>query len=1508
MWSSYVGGTDYDYALAAAVDSADNVIVTGETRSIKFYGEDTPGGADVFVAKYAADGTSLWTAVVGGSGDDYGFDVAVDSADNIIVSGITSSNNLPGAVNGYLGKTDAFVAKLDSAGNVVWSMYLGGGEKDQGYGVAVDASDNVVVAGYTESKNFQGAMNYFWGGSFDGFIAVVSADGVRQWAAYIGGAYSDYCQAVAVDVWGDYIVAGGSSVSTLPGAVNKRHGGEDGFVTKYGPSGQLRWSSYIGGNESDRAYDIAITDAGNIVVAGDTQSTDMEGAANSNYGGTDAFVAIADPNGTIVSARYIGGSGSDRARGVCIDMFGNILIAGTTYSSDLTYANNAKDLGADVFVAGVGADGTMLISTYAGGGSEDLGMGVAVDSGNFMVLAGSSSSNNFPGSEVGDYNGGSRDGFVAKLEGIVNNAPDLVVMSNINEIAAVTGETVSVSVEIQNAGTTDALAMGPGYFNTALYLSEEAETGWDALEAESLGVFELSMLGAGDKHAGKIEFSAGETAGVWYLRAKVDDFDSVLESREHNNWGQVIKLTVKEPPGKADMVVAGAGPASISAIEGETVTVNVQIHNAGEADAATAGGGAFSTTLFIASDPNTDWESLSSDIPPIDRGVVNSGWYYASEIEFAAPEPGVWYLRVKTDSTNLVDESDEANNWSEIIVLKVEKGPSVADLLISAPEHMVIRSSPGERVNLTMDIQNAGDANALPEGGDGVVTAVYRANYSSVDWGALGSKNIVGRTETGAFGPGEIRNITVSFKATSELGTYFLRAKVDNSGAVEEISETNNWGPVIEMIVAADAMPDVMVSFADANSITARPDEVVDVEMDVVNTGSDYAIPQGVNYFDSVLYMANRADADWDGLGDANSLGYVRINFLEVGEVQRGAVSFLAPYEHGTYYLRAKADVGGAVDEANEYNNWSVRVPLVVSGLPVTNEPPVVVVGGGQTVAEGKTLRFAVTATDPDGDGVTLWAQGLPAGAVFADGMFDWSAGYDQAGEYEVTFVASDGELTDSKTVAITVENTNRIPMLIFVPAKTVSENEDLAFSVEAVDLDGDAMTFWAEDLPRGASFSGGSFAWRPDFTQAGQYMVTVYVTDGIANNSQRITITVVNVNRPPVADAGEDRTATDADGDGGELVTLDATGSSDPDGDIVEYSWQDNLGAVIPKGVNPTALFGVGYHQVTLTVKDAQGATSSDTVDVLVNGRGNQPPIAKAGPDQDVVDSDGDGKAEVDLDGSGSTDPDGTIKTHLWVSGSTFLLGETVRMSLPVGSHTVILTVIDNDGASSSDTMLVTVRAGGINHPPVLGAIADSTVGENRGLTFSVGASDADNDAVSLAASGLPAGARFADGVFVFRPWYDQQGIYEITFTASDGLLADSQTMNVTVEDAELSGWYRGWLEDNGKIEPAGGEDVVVLNAIGDKSVDEKGLLTFTVFAQSLSAVTYWADVLPAGARFESGVFAWRPWYDQGGVWTITFGGSNGQSEDSETIDITVNDVAVAGWYQAWIESVRQE
>jgi len=266
---------------------------------------------------------------------------------------------------------------------------------------------------------------------------------------------------------------------------------------------------------------------------------------------------------------------------------------------------------------------------------------------------------------------------------------------------------------------------------------------------------------------------------------------------------------------------------------------------------------------------------------------------------------------------------------------------------------------------------------------------------------------------------------------------------------------------------------------------------------------------------------------------------------------------------------------------------------------------PVVIAPASVSGVIGTLLSFVVTASDPDGQGISsLTAAPLPAGASFttaankSSGTFSWTPAIGQAGSRTVTFTASNA-LGASALTVINVVDGNRPPTLSAPASIATSEGSLVSFTVVATDLDGEHVTLGIQNRPVGATFvdagnNTGAFTWTPSFSQSGAYTVTLTGTDahGAAATPVQVAITVDNLNRAPTASAG---------GPYGGIVavplTFNGTGSSDPDGDPLAYTWTFGDGA-LGSGVTPTHSYSAGgTFVVTLSVSDGFNSAAATTI-----------------------------------------------------------------------------------------------------------------------------------------------------------------------------------------------------------------------------------------------------------------------------------------------------------------------
>jgi hypothetical protein len=313
VYSTYLGGGNGDECNGIAIDSSGNAYITGYTTSFNFpitsgaFDISYNGAGDGFVCKLNPNGTALlYSTYLGGKDEDWASGIAIDGSGNAYITGYSGSTDFPttpeafetSSHGGGYNNSDAFVTKVDSTGTaLVYSTYLGGGNIDHALGIAIDASGNAYITGYTSSTDF----------------------------------------------------------STTPDAIDTSFNGEapfyysDVFVTKLNPSGTaLLYSTYLGGGDDDEGYGIAVDDMENVYITEYIFSTDFPttpDAFDISYNGSgDVAVTKLNARGTgLVYSTYLGGGGNEEGFGIAVDGSGNTYITGRTFSHDFPTTPGAFD-------------------------------------------------------------------------------------------------------------------------------------------------------------------------------------------------------------------------------------------------------------------------------------------------------------------------------------------------------------------------------------------------------------------------------------------------------------------------------------------------------------------------------------------------------------------------------------------------------------------------------------------------------------------------------------------------------------------------------------------------------------------------------------------------------------------------------------------------------------------------------------------------------------------------------------------------------------------------------------------------------------------------------------------------------------------------------------------------------------------------------------------------------------------------------------------------------------
>lgn len=382
LWAVRLGGAGADTALALAVDAAGDVVVAGETSSADFPAtagalqQTHGGGADAFVARLSGGSGALLSATyLGGNGADRANALAIDAAGRPVISGRTSSTDLPvspGAFqSGYRGGAfDAFAARL-SAGldQNVFTTYVGGAGNDAAFAVGVDAAGTVFLAGGTRSTDFPltGTAYSSTPLDTDAFLARLSASGATLlYGTFLGGSQTDRANALVLEPSGTVLVAGQTASTDFPSLlpVQPAYGGgpNDGFLVRVDPAasgaGSVTFGSFLGGNGDDRIHALTRAADARTLLAGQTSSTNLavRNAPQAGFAGgaSDALFAVLGPALAVESLGPVGGGAEDAAHAALLSgaSLAEPWLFGTTRSSAFPLAAPLQPIfggGADAF-------------------------------------------------------------------------------------------------------------------------------------------------------------------------------------------------------------------------------------------------------------------------------------------------------------------------------------------------------------------------------------------------------------------------------------------------------------------------------------------------------------------------------------------------------------------------------------------------------------------------------------------------------------------------------------------------------------------------------------------------------------------------------------------------------------------------------------------------------------------------------------------------------------------------------------------------------------------------------------------------------------------------------------------------------------------------------------------------------------------------------------------------------------------------------------------------------
>ena len=529
-FASYIGGEGDDQGLAMTLDDQGYIYIAGATNSLTLPEGFQPintliGIQDSFITKISPDGQSIiYTTYLGGSGyriphhrgekypkwdendDDTpwweveqrdhdqkqaNYDkeqangIAVTKMEEVLITGITNSNTdfplVQPIQSQYGGGTvDSYVAKLSEDGSeILFSTYLGGADTDTGIAVALDSSENIIIAGNSNSKDFptmKAIQNKSQGGQ-EIVITQLSADGqLIQYSTYLGGRDEDTVKAMILDSKGNLVLTGYTRSWDFPitfdayqsrlGGVkrgfNQGNGTYDAILTRLQADGQsLIYSTYLGGTGFDMGTSIASDGQDKLWLAGNTTSSrdfPVTGAVfQSRYGGglSNGFVARFDmETDKLEASGYLGDSSFVGMGGIAHGSDESLWIAINTRQQSISKYRIRNPLPGekrDILVTKVNADLSLILTSITlGGQGDDLVHATASDQINGIYIAGTTrSQEDFPVVNAFQpfFGGGRQDTFFVKLidETIISNHSPVITSSPIT--SALVGENYKYDVD-----------------------------------------------------------------------------------------------------------------------------------------------------------------------------------------------------------------------------------------------------------------------------------------------------------------------------------------------------------------------------------------------------------------------------------------------------------------------------------------------------------------------------------------------------------------------------------------------------------------------------------------------------------------------------------------------------------------------------------------------------------------------------------------------------------------------------------------------------------------------------------------------------------------------------------------------------------------------------------------------------------------------------------------------------------------------------------------------------
>ncbi len=453
QWAKGAGSAGFDYGRNIAIDTLGNVYTTGYYEgTVDFdpgaaiFNLTAVGGSDLFLLKLDPAGNFIWAKSIGGLANEFDSKIAFDDMANVYLTGsyFATVDFNPGAPTFNLtpaGDYDGFILKLDSSGNFIWAMSIGGIDTDQSYAITIDENNNIFTCGYfSATVDFDpgvGVFNLTAIGTGDAYISKLDPAGSFIWAKAMGGvAGSAYATALTTDDSGNtyYLASFEGTIDGDPGVssfnLTATVGATDLFISKLDSAGNFVWAKGLIGYAAIDGTSIALDAAQNIYFSGyflgtfDLNPGTATVIVNSFDGEEDVFVSKLDNSGNYLWGKTFGGMGTDLSRGLALDNAANVYITGTfrsTFDFDpgAGIFNMTPPGTFGIYISKLDSAGNFIYAIAAGGTGSDAGGSIAIDNTNDVYITGrfSSAVISFGTTVLTNAStAGNADMFIAKLD------------------------------------------------------------------------------------------------------------------------------------------------------------------------------------------------------------------------------------------------------------------------------------------------------------------------------------------------------------------------------------------------------------------------------------------------------------------------------------------------------------------------------------------------------------------------------------------------------------------------------------------------------------------------------------------------------------------------------------------------------------------------------------------------------------------------------------------------------------------------------------------------------------------------------------------------------------------------------------------------------------------------------------------------------------------------------------------------------------------------------------